>query len=189
LECGVFTPLWKRPSANPVQKIQAASHRATIQFSRFTFKKQLILTFNLQVNNGPAIFRPMPPLKKSRSTPKTRRPDSSRRSPCPVASALDLLGDRWTLLVIRDLFLGRSRFRDFTASPESIPTNILTDRLRRLTASGLIQQIPSPDGTKHRAYQLTKKGKTLRPTLLSLRDWGLKWIGNTSTLKAEKQLT
>jgi DNA-binding HxlR family transcriptional regulator len=102
-----------------------------------------------------------------------------RRSPCPVACALDLLGDRWTLLVVRDLFLGCSRFKDLAASPENIPTNILTDRLRRLTAAGILQQVASADGTKHRAYELTKKGKSLRPLLLAVRDWGLKWIEDT----------
>ncbi|MEQ1842043.1 MAG: transcriptional regulator, partial [Verrucomicrobiales bacterium] len=57
------------------------------------------------------------------SKPVTAEAGSSRRSPCPVSCALDLFGDRWTLLIIRDLFLGRSRFKDFTASPEGIPTN------------------------------------------------------------------
>ena len=60
---------------------------------------------------------------------------ASRRSSCPVSCALDLLGDRWTLLVIRDLFRGFTRFGEFLASPERIPTNILADRLKRLVAS------------------------------------------------------
>ena len=65
-----------------------------------------------------------------------------RRSPCPVACSLDIFGDRWTLLIVRDLFFGRARFKDFTASPESIPTNILADRLRRrLLAHGVVEQI------------------------------------------------
>ena len=59
----------------------------------------------------------------------------SKRSPCPVAFSLDIFGDRWTLLVIRDLFYGRTRFKEFVASPEGIPTNILTDRLERLLDS------------------------------------------------------
>lgn len=98
-----------------------------------------------------------------------------RRSPCPVACSLDLLGDRWTLLVVRDLFLGRTRFKDFSASPEGIPTNILSDRLARLVESGIAEQIPASEGMKRRAYQLTEKGKTLRPILIALRDWGLRW--------------
>jgi DNA-binding HxlR family transcriptional regulator len=105
-----------------------------------------------------------------------------RRSPCPVACSLDILGDRWTLLIIRDLFLGRSRFRDFVASPESIPTNILTDRLQRLLRARLIRQVPAPDGTKRLAYQLTEKGRGLGPVLKALRDWGLAWHKNTRVL-------
>ena len=102
-----------------------------------------------------------------------------RRSVCPVACTLDLLGDRWTLLVIRDLFLGRSRFKDFAASPESIPTNILSDRLQRLCDAEVIRKVPAEDGSKRLAYQLTKKGESLRPILLAIRDWGLEWEPGT----------
>ena len=97
----------------------------------------------------------------------------SKRSPCPVAFSLDIFGDRWTLLVIRDLFLGGTRFKEFAASAEGIPTNILTDRLERLLARGIIQQMPAEDGTKRMAYRLTKKGKALGPILKAMRDWGL----------------
>jgi len=102
-----------------------------------------------------------------------RKGPAPKRSPCPVAFSLDIFGDRWTLLVIRDLFFGRTRFKEFAASPEGIPTNILTDRLERLLARGIIQQIPAEDGTKRMAYRLTKKGKALSPVLRSMRDWGL----------------
>jgi len=104
---------------------------------------------------------------------------SSRRSPCPVSCALDLFGDRWTLLIIRDLFLGRSRFKDFTASPEGIPTNILSDRLERLLEAGIVRQIPVADGSKRMAYELTEKGSDLRRVLISMRNWGLKWEPGT----------
>lgn len=102
-----------------------------------------------------------------------------RRSPCPVACALDLFGDRWTLLIIRDLILGRSRFKDFAESPEGIPTNILSDRLERLLAGGIARQIPAADGTKRMAYELTDKGLALKPVLKSVRDWGLQWEPGT----------
>jgi DNA-binding HxlR family transcriptional regulator len=108
-----------------------------------------------------------------------RKGAAPRRSPCPVACALDLLGDRWTLLVVRDLFLGRARFKEFTASPEGIPTNILTDRLERLLSHGIIEQIPAEDGTKRLAYRLTEKGKSLGTVLKALRDWGLAWDKST----------
>jgi len=105
-----------------------------------------------------------------------------RRSLCPVACSLDIIGDRWTLLIVRDLFFGRTRFKDFTASPEGIPTNILTDRLKRLLAHGIIEQIPAEDGTKRLAYRLTKKGKELGPMLKAMRDWGLAWDKSTHVL-------
>jgi DNA-binding HxlR family transcriptional regulator len=108
----------------------------------------------------------------------------ARRSPCPVACTLDILGDRWTLLIIRDLYLGRTRFRDFIASPEGIPTNILTDRLERLLEQKIIEQIPASDGTKRFAYSLTKKGKALGPILQAIRDWGLAWEKDTKAMLA-----
>lgn len=118
----------------------------------------------------------------TRPKPVAKRGVAPRRSPCPVACSLDLFGDRWTLLVIRDLFYGRTRFKDFTASPEGIPTNILTDRLERLLAHGLIEQIPAEDGTKRLAYRLTEKGKALGPTLRAMRDWGLAWEKSTRVM-------
>ena len=69
---------------------------------------------------------------------KTRHPDATRRSVCPVACTLDLIGDKWTLLVIRDLMSGKSQFKDFLESPEGIATNILTSRLNRLLEHGLV---------------------------------------------------
>ena len=106
-----------------------------------------------------------------------------RRSFCPLACGLDLFGDRWTLLVIRDLVFGAERFKDFTASPEGIPINILADRLNRLRVSGVIDQMSAADGTRHPAYQLTAKGLALRPVLEAMRDWGLKWEKGTKAIR------
>lgn len=103
----------------------------------------------------------------------------SRRSPCPVSCSLDTFGDKWTLLVVRDLILGRSRFKDLVAAPEGPPTNILTDRLNRLIEYGVVQKIPSPDGSKHQAYQLTPKGNALKLVIAEMRDWGLAWEPDT----------
>jgi DNA-binding HxlR family transcriptional regulator len=83
---------------------------------------------------------------------------------------------------VRDLFLGRSRFRDFAASPEGIPTNLLSDRLERLLQANVIEKIPASDGTKRLAYQLTKKGRALAPMLKAMRDWGLAWDKETRAL-------
>jgi len=112
-----------------------------------------------------------------------------RRSPCPVACSLDILGDRWTLLIVRDLFFGRNRFKDFTASPEGIPTNILSERLTRLQRHQIIKQMPAPDGSRRLAYRLTEKGKALGPLLLAMRDWGLTWEKGTQALLENSSLT
>ena len=95
----------------------------------------------------------------------------ARRSPCPVACSLDLFGDRWTLLVIRDLFLGQQRFKEFVASPEGIPTNVLSDRLERLRKHGIVELTDAADGSKHPAYQLTAKGQ--RALTQEHREWNL----------------
>ena len=107
--------------------------------------------------------------------PRSRSNDESdhHRSPCPVACTLDILGDRWTLLVVRDLLLGRTRYKEFVSSPEGIPTNILSERLERLLAHGIAEQVPVSEGAKRFGYQLTDKGKALLPVLRSMRDWGL----------------
>src|SRR5215467_7541792 len=119
-------------------------------------------------------------IRRNQSAKKGPAP---KRSPCPVAYALDNLGDRWTLLVIRDLFYGRTRFKEFAGSPEGIPTNILTDRLERLLARGIIEQMPAEDGTKRLAYRLTRKGKALGPVLKAMRDWGLSWDKSTRVME------
>lgn len=120
--------------------------------------------------------------KKESST----KPMVSRRSPCPVACGLDIFGDRWTLLVIRDLLLGRGRFKEFAASPEGIPTNILSDRLERLLHHGIVTQVAAAEGSKHLAYRLTKKGEALGGVLVAMRDWGLAWEKGTRAGLAAK---
>lgn len=111
--------------------------------------------------------------------PLAAKSAGTRRSPCPVACSLDIFGDRWTLLVVRDLILGRSRYKDFAASPERIPTNILADRLERLVNSGIVRKIPVSPMSKQLGYELTKKGEALQPLLRAMRDWGLKWEPGT----------
>lgn len=102
-----------------------------------------------------------------------------RRSPCPVACCLDIMGDRWTLLIVRDLFLGKSRYKDFNSSPEGIPTNILAERLERLAKHDIIEQIPVSEGSKRMKYQLTAKGRALKPVILAMKKWGLEWEKDT----------
>ncbi len=98
---------------------------------------------------------------------------SKRRSVCPVACTLDLIGDRWTLLVVRDLMAGKSHFHEFAKSPERIATNILADRLARLEKDKLIASYPSSVRAGAFEYRLTERGRSLRPVLEAVRDWGL----------------
>jgi DNA-binding HxlR family transcriptional regulator len=106
-----------------------------------------------------------------RAMPRKRK--SKRRSGCPVSVSLDLLGDRWSLLIIRDLMVrGYRTFKEFEESGESIATNILTDRLRKLKSTGIITtQVDETDGRKVN-YRLTQKGIDLAPVLLELLIWG-----------------
>lgn len=103
-----------------------------------------------------------------------------KRSPCPVACTLDLIGDRWTLLVIRDMmFFEKQRFEEFLESPEGISTNILANRLKLLEELGLAEKQPYSNHSRRMNYQLTEKGKSLRPVLKVISAWGLKYIADT----------
>ncbi len=93
---------------------------------------------------------------------------------CSVAQALDILGERWTLLILRDVFLGVRRFDGFLRT--GISRNVLTDRLKRLTEEGILKKKPI-DG-KSAEYVLTDKGLDLQPVLLSLMHWGDKHLPN-----------
>lgn len=103
----------------------------------------------------------------------------SRRSVCPVSCTLDLIGDKWTMLVIRDLFLGRRYFSEFCSSPEGIATNILSNRLSRLVESGLVEKTSSGGKKGRDSYQLTEKGESLQPVLRALADWGIEHVPGT----------
>ena len=94
------------------------------------------------------------------------------RSQCPVARTLDLIGDRWSLLIVRDMLLGRSKFQQFLASPENIPTNVLSSRLKLLESSGLIKASLYQRHPPRFAYTLTDKGKKLASVIRAIADWG-----------------
>ncbi|HEX2312334.1 MAG TPA: helix-turn-helix domain-containing protein [Thermomonospora sp.] len=101
----------------------------------------------------------------------TRAPDSGWTDPaCPVARTLDLVGDRWSLLVIRDAMDGARSFTEFQRRT-GIARNILTDRLRKLTAHGVLAQRTAPSG-RRQEYVLTAAGRALFPVILTLRQWG-----------------
>lgn len=96
----------------------------------------------------------------------------SRRSGCPIGIALDMLGDPWTLLVVRDLmFTGAESFADFLAAGEGIATNVLADRLARLEANGLVEKARDERDARRFVYRLTAKGIDLAPVLVELVIW------------------
>jgi DNA-binding HxlR family transcriptional regulator len=95
-----------------------------------------------------------------------------------LACTLDLIGDRWTLLVVRDLFAGKTRFAEFLRSPERVATNILSHRLALLVANGLVERREAPT-RGHASYHLTERGTTLGPLLVAVRDWGLENVAGT----------
>ena len=101
----------------------------------------------------------------------------ARRSRCPVSCTLDVLGDRWSLLVVRDLMRGKRRFAEFAASPEGIPTNILAERLKRLRAKGIVRTERYSDRPPRVEYVLTARGEDLRPMMRAMVEWGVRHAG------------
>lgn len=96
-----------------------------------------------------------------------------------MTCTLDIVGDKWTLIVIRDLLMGKKRYKDFMTSPEKIPTNILAERLKRLEAYGLIDK-HTPNPKSHWAeYHLTPKGEGFIPVLQAMCKWGNQFIEDT----------
>jgi len=109
------------------------------------------------------------------------------RSSCPITNVLDLLGDKWTLLVIRDLVLGKRRYQEFLASPEEIASNILADRLNKLLVAGLISRRAYQRNPTRYEYLLTKKGNGLEPILEAIVVWGKKQFPGTKKFPRIKQ--
>jgi DNA-binding HxlR family transcriptional regulator len=101
------------------------------------------------------------------------------RSACAIASSLDILGDKWSLLVVRDLLHGKRTYGELARSPEHIPTNILADRLERLKSAGIVTRVPYQQRPVRYAYTLTSKGSALGEVLLALVRWGKQHIPGT----------
>jgi len=93
---------------------------------------------------------------------------------CPIARSAEILGDRWTLLIIRDLLGGRDRFNDLERGLPGIPRALLADRLRRLQQDGLLEKHVEAKGRRTR-YQLTQAGQELSPVIFALTQWGARW--------------
>jgi len=107
--------------------------------------------------------------------------DCGNRSMCPLANTLDIIGDKWTLILIRDmLFLGKKQYGDFLQSPEGISTNILADRLKRLEEHRIVQKTLYKSNPQRYEYFLTEAGEALKPIILEIGGWGLKHIKGTS---------
>jgi DNA-binding HxlR family transcriptional regulator len=101
-----------------------------------------------------------------------KKPAFSRRSGCPLNASVEMLGDRWSLLIIRDMMLfGYRTFKQFLNSHERIATNILTDRLRRLEDYGIIVSAADPSDGRKLIYTLTAKGQDLAPVLTEMVLW------------------
>ena len=109
-------------------------------------------------------------------------PKPFMRSPCAVASSLDIVGDKWSLLVVRDLLHGKHTYKELADSPERIPTNILADRLKRLEEAGIVSSTPYQQRPVRYAYTLTRKGKDLGDVLLAFVRWGKRHIPGTLVL-------
>ena len=94
---------------------------------------------------------------------------------CSIAAALTIIGERWTLLILRGAFDGLRHFEEFQATL-GIARNILASRLARLVANGVFERTPDPNDRRRIAYRLTEKGRSLLPVLMSLKQWGERWV-------------
>ena len=117
-------------------------------------------------------------------TNKVTKPEENcQRSRCPVSCILEIIGDKWTLLVVRDLFFDNHTFKDLQASAEKIPTNILANRLKRLEEGGLVSRELYQERPKRYAYYLTEKGRDLEPVMRSMIVWSNKYVPGTVKLE------
>ena len=95
---------------------------------------------------------------------------------CPIARTLDIIGDRWTLLIIRDLFLGRTRFNEFRQSTPSISPRLLSERLKRLEEQELVERALLAGYPPRAEYRLTATGRSLFPVLFAIGSWGFEHL-------------
>ncbi len=92
---------------------------------------------------------------------------------CPIARTLDIVGDRWTVLIVRDLFMGKTRFKEFLTSSPGLPPKLLSDRLKKLEEHGLIERAVYSQHPLRAEYRLTEEGRSLGPVLEAMVRWGL----------------
>jgi DNA-binding HxlR family transcriptional regulator len=104
---------------------------------------------------------------------------SDFRSDCPIASSLDMIGDRWSLVIVRDMIFGATTFSDFAGGSERIPRNVLAERLKRLETAGVIRKELYQERPKRFRYHLTARGAGLLPIVQALARWGAAHIAHT----------
>jgi DNA-binding HxlR family transcriptional regulator len=111
------------------------------------------------------------------------------RSGCPINLSLEVFGDRWTLLILRDVvFGGKRHFRELMRSEEGIASNILSDRLKRLVAEGMLTRSPDPTHRQKTVYSLTKKAIGLVPVFAALGAWGSKYLSASEALSVRARV-
>lgn len=112
-------------------------------------------------------------------------PDDGHRSYCPINLSLEIFGDRWTLLVLRDMMFGNKRhFRDFLQSDELIASNVLADRLKLLLENGIVTKADDPTHKQKAVYSLTEKGIELLPIIVQIGAWGSRHVPAAKKLDA-----
>ncbi len=110
------------------------------------------------------------------------RRNNLSRVACPIARSLDVIGDWWSLLIVRDALKGMTRFSDFQTSL-GVSKNILTRRLRTLVQKDVLEQVPAADGSAYQEYRLTEKGRRLHKVLVALGQWGLESLADTAPVR------
>jgi len=109
------------------------------------------------------------------------------RSRCPITYALDVFGDKWSLIILRDIVIrGKSHYQEFLGAEEGISTNILADRLSKLQSHGLIKKSKSPINNKQIVYSSTEKSRDLVPMMVEIISWSAKYDNNTGVSQAMK---
>ncbi len=115
-------------------------------------------------------------------------PSDEPRSYCPINLSLEIFGDSWTLLVLRDLmFAGKRHFRELLQSDERISSNILADRLARLVEHGVLTKSDDPTHKQKAIYSLTEKGIALLPIVVQIGAWGSRWVSDAKKLDARSR--
>ena len=114
---------------------------------------------------------------------------NNNRSNCSISCALEIIGDKWTLLIIRNIIIGKSKsFGDFRASPEKIASNILSDRLEKMVSNGILKKRVNKENKLKFDYTLTKVGKELEPVIMAISTWGHQTIKGTISAEMQKVL-